>query len=107
MSNLTRRHALRLGLLVGSGFFATIAENILVHHSEIFAQAVETTDMTTQPTSVLSNHPPFIPAPENATPVIVVVELNANNSEALEEHLLSAGIIPTTCLASGINYRGK
>jgi quinol monooxygenase YgiN len=50
------------------------------------------------------DYPPFIPAPEGATPVLVVVELTAKNAEVLEQHLTSAGVIPTTRLASGVNY---
>lgn len=59
--------------------------------------------MTVSP-ALANDRPPFIPAPEDATPVIVIVELTAANPEALERHLNSAGVIPTTRLASGINY---
>jgi quinol monooxygenase YgiN len=59
--------------------------------------------MTTAP--VLANdYPPFIPAPKDATPVMVIVELMANDPKVLERHLVSAGVIPVTRLASGINY---
>ncbi|HEY9644309.1 MAG TPA: hypothetical protein V6C57_27695 [Coleofasciculaceae cyanobacterium] len=60
--------------------------------------------MTTQLAPQLRDYPPFIPAPANATPVIVTVELIAKDPEALERHLNSSGVIPTTRLASGINY---
>jgi quinol monooxygenase YgiN len=52
----------------------------------------------------MKNYPPFIPAPQDATPVVVTVELIAKDAKALEQHLTSAGVIPTTRLASGINY---
>jgi len=50
------------------------------------------------------DYPPFIAAPIDAVPVIVTVELMAKDSEILERHLNSAGVIPLTRLASGINY---
>jgi len=52
----------------------------------------------------LENYPPFVAAPVEATPVIVTVELVAEDPQALEQHLNSAAVIPTTRLASGINY---
>lgn len=59
--------------------------------------------MTTTP--VLANdHPPFIPTPQEATPVMVTVELIANDPDVLERHLNSAEVIPTTRLATGINF---
>jgi quinol monooxygenase YgiN len=51
-----------------------------------------------------NDQPPFIPAPKDATPVIVTIELIAKDSKVLEKHLNSAGVIPTTRLASGNNY---
>jgi len=54
--------------------------------------------------SPTDNYPPFVPAPADAAPVIVTVELIAQDAETLENHLNSAGVIPTTRLASGINY---
>lgn len=50
------------------------------------------------------NYPPFVAAPSEATPVIVTVELIAEDPQVLEQHLNSAKVIPTTRLASGINY---
>lgn len=67
---------------------------------------MEIKDMTAQITNVYSDHPPFIPAPENAAPVIVIVEHTAKDPQALEKHLIRAEVIPTTRLASGINSVG-
>ncbi|MEL6162049.1 MAG: hypothetical protein AAFR18_22800 [Cyanobacteria bacterium J06627_32] len=50
------------------------------------------------------DYPPFVVAPTEAVPVIVTVELIAEDPQALEQHLNSAAVIPTTRLASGINY---
>lgn len=55
-------------------------------------------------TMTTESHPPFIAAPKDATPVIVTVELIAKDPQMLERHLNSADVIPTTRLASGINY---
>lgn len=60
--------------------------------------------MTAAPSLANDNYPPFIPAPEDAFPVLVIVELMANDPEILERHLANADVIPTTRLASGINY---
>jgi quinol monooxygenase YgiN len=64
--------------------------------------------MTTTPALTQSTpnnqYPPLIPAPEDAMPVVVIVELTAKNPQVLEQYLKSAGVIPTTRLASGINY---
>jgi quinol monooxygenase YgiN len=59
--------------------------------------------VTTAP-AIANDHPPFIPAPVNATPILVIVELVAKDPNALEKHLNSAKVIPTTRLASGNNY---
>jgi quinol monooxygenase YgiN len=56
------------------------------------------------PNKAMSHHPPYIPAPADAKPVIVTVELMAKDAAVLERHLNSADVIPTTRLASGINY---
>lgn len=99
MGHLTRRHALGLG---AAGFLAALA--LTYRKEQTFAQTLETKEMTAQLTNVRSNYPPFIPAPEHAVPVIVTVELIANDPDVLEQHLLKAVVIPTTRLASGINY---
>jgi quinol monooxygenase YgiN len=58
---------------------------------------------TTAP-AIANDYPPFIPAPADAAPVFVTIELVAKDPSALERHLNSAKVIPTTRLASGINY---
>ncbi|MEM6597554.1 MAG: hypothetical protein AAF635_05205 [Cyanobacteria bacterium P01_C01_bin.69] len=63
--------------------------------------------MTPEPITQANNpqsYPPFVAAPDTATPVIVSVELIAQDPQALRAHLESAAVIPMTRLASGINY---
>jgi quinol monooxygenase YgiN len=60
--------------------------------------------LMTTPPAIANDYPPFIPAPAEATPVLVIVELVAKDPNALERYLSSAQVIPTTRLASGINY---
>lgn len=68
------------------------------------AQAQATPSIEQKNIMTTENYPPFVVAPEEATPIIVTVELIAEDPQALEQHLNSAAVIPTTRLASGINY---
>lgn len=83
----------QIALVVSTGLLIPINNNALAQ--------TKIQNMTTQ---VSSDYPPFIPAPRTATPVIVTVELIAKDPQVLEQHLARAGVIPTTRLASGINY---
>ena len=48
--------------------------------------------------------PPYVAPPEDARTVMVLVELTAADPDAFRDYLASAPVIPTTRLASGINY---
>ena len=48
--------------------------------------------------------PPYVAPPADARPVMVMVELKAQNPEDFRAYLESAAVIPTTRLASGIHY---
>ena len=68
------------------------------------AQTITIQKATAQIMPSKQEQPPFIPAPKNSIPVIVTVELIAKDPVKLSQHLKSPEVIPTTRLASGINY---
>ncbi|MEL6606580.1 MAG: hypothetical protein AAFP20_25665, partial [Cyanobacteria bacterium J06614_10] len=78
----------------------------IVNSSPIFAQSNDTpsNDIEMLTSTDAQSYPPFVMAPAEAAPVIVSVELMAEDPETLKQHLMSAEVIPTTRLASGINY---
>jgi quinol monooxygenase YgiN len=108
MSLFSRRYTLRLASLMGTSCLAAIdlgfaskdeaVAQLIDHLSE--TQSIGIPEMT----DPVTDYPPFIKAPADAAPVIVTVELIAQDPERLEAHLNSAPVIPTTRLAAGINY---
>jgi len=50
------------------------------------------------------DNPPHIPAPADATPVMVVIEARAKDPDAFRAYLQTSEVIPVTRLASGIHY---
>lgn len=48
--------------------------------------------------------PPFVAAPADATPVVVMIDVRAKDPAAFKQYLQTAAVIPVTRLASGITY---
>ena len=104
MSFINRRSILKPICFIFLGLLTVVGNNFLTSNRHAFAQTINTKEMTTQLAQIRNNYPPFVAAPETAIPVIVTVELIAKDPAKLEQHLNSADVIPTTRLASGINY---
>lgn len=94
---------MRLSFLASTIWLSTLTTSqfFLTHATSALAQTHPAKEMTN---TAASAYPPFIMAPAEATPVMVTVELIAEDPQVLEAHLTSAGVIPTTRLASGNNY---
>jgi quinol monooxygenase YgiN len=101
--NSTRPKIPKLKLFALTGLLIATCNNFFPSDRQVLAQTTKIKKMTTQLAQINNNYPPFVPAPETATPVIVTVELIAKDPVVLEQHLKSADVIPTTRLASGIN----
>lgn len=98
MFRISPLYLLRLSLLAGTIWLFAIASNTFVRNSNF---TLAQTNFQTTETAIC---PPFVAAPVDATPVIVITELIAKKPQALAQYLKRADVIPTTRLASGINY---
>jgi len=97
-----RCRTVRLSFLVSAIWLSALTSQLfLTRATSAVAQTYPAKEMT-DTTAIAS--PPFIMAPADAMPVMVTVELIAKDPQVLEAHLTSAGVIPTTRLASGNNY---